>query len=131
MLNRQIAAIAFCGLCLFNLQTLAAVGRTAGHFTVSANGAGTYKIPIGLPPGPHGIQPNLAIVYNSQAGVGSLGPGWQIAGLSSIARCNQTVAQDTTAAPVTLTYSDRFCLDGQRLRLTSSETLSGSSPPIF
>jgi len=47
-----------------------------------------------------------------------------IAGLSAIYRCNQTVAQDGTPAGITLTYADRFCLDGKRLRLTSSENLS-------
>jgi len=102
----------------------AAAGRTKGSFAVSPTGAATYTIPIWVPPGPRGIQPALSIVYNSQSGDGMLGPGWHLAGLSSITRCNSTYAQDTVPAAVTLTYSDRFCLDGRRLRLTSSENLA-------
>jgi len=34
------------------------------------------------------------------------------------------VCEDGAAAPIMLTYSDRFCLDGKLLRLTSSENLS-------
>lgn len=43
--------------------------------------------------------------------------------LSAIARCNKTYAQDSAASAVTLTYADAFCLDGKRLRLSSSESL--------
>jgi len=68
----------------------AVVGRISGHFTVSPTGASNYQIPISLPPGPHGMQPNLSLLYNSQSGVGMLGPGWRIAGLSSITRCKET-----------------------------------------
>jgi RHS repeat-associated protein len=99
-------------------------GRTVGSFSVSPTGAATYSIPIWVPPGPRGIQPNLAITYNSQSRDGTLGPGWGLGGFSAIARCRQSVAQDGAAAPVTLTNSDRFCLDGKRLRLTSSDNLS-------
>jgi RHS repeat-associated protein len=99
-------------------------GRTPGQYVVSPTGGANYSIPIWTPPGPRGIQPSLGIAYSSQSGTGMLGPGWQLTGLSSITRCNLTVAQDGVAAAVMLAYSDRFCLDGQRLRLTSSETLS-------
>jgi len=102
----------------------AAAGRTRGSFAVSPTGAATYTIPIWVPHGPRGIQPNLALVYNSQSGDGILGPGWNLAGLSAISRCNKTYAQDSALGGVSLSYSDRFCLDGQRLRLTSSENLS-------
>jgi RHS repeat-associated protein len=52
------------------------------------------------------------------------GMGWALSGLSAIYRCNLTVAQDGVAAAISLSYSDRFCLDGKRLRLTSSENLA-------
>jgi RHS repeat-associated protein len=100
------------------------VGRVAGDFNVSATGSAQYSIPIWTPPGPRGVQPHLAINYDSQSGTGSLGPGWQLSGLSAIYRCNLTVAQDGAAAAVTLTVSDRYCLDGKRLRLTSGENLN-------
>ena len=106
----------------------AAAGRTPGTFNVSQSGAATYTIPIWVPAGPRGIQPNLAIVYNSQAGDGILGPGWNLAGLSMISRCNKTYAQDTTPAPVALVTTDGYCLNGNRLRLTAGTYgLAGSA----
>jgi RHS repeat-associated protein len=48
-----------------------------------------------------------------------LGVGWSLAGLSSIERCNATVGQDGVAAAIALTASDKFCMDGNRLRVTS------------
>ncbi len=111
----------FIALVTASLGTTAyaAAGRTPGTFAVSPSGAATYTIPIWAPPGPNGLQPNIALSYSSQAGNGSLGVGWQLSGLSSIYRCNLTYAQDGVAAPVSLSASDRFCLDGRRLRLTS------------
>ena len=57
---------------------------------------------------------SLAVEYSSEAGVGLLGPRWQLSGLSSITRCAKTLAQDGKAAPVEFS-GDTFCLDGQRL----------------
>ena len=96
----------------------AAVGKTAGALGVTPTGAATYSIPISLPPGPRGLQPSLALVYNSDSGDGTLGPGWSLAGFSAIYRCPQTMAQDGTAAAVALTTADKFCIDGNRLRMT-------------
>lgn len=96
-----------------------AVGRTPGQFAVSASGSAQYTIPIWTPPGPKGIQPNLALVYDSRSGIGTLGVGWQLAGLGAITRCNKTYAQDTTPAAVALVTTDGYCLNGNRLRLTS------------
>jgi len=103
-------------------------GRTAGSFAVSSTGAATYAIPIWAPPGPHGLQPSIALTYNSRSGNGIVGVGWSISGLSSISRCNLTYAQDAAAAPVSLATSDGYCMDGQRLRLTSGTYgLAGST----
>jgi RHS repeat-associated protein len=107
----------------------AAVGRTPGSFAVSPTGAATYTIPIWAPTGPGGVQPNLSLSYNSDSGNGPIGVGWSLAGLSVITRCSGTVAQDSAATAVTLTATDRFCLDGNRLRLTSSESLSTYGQP--
>ncbi len=88
-----------------------------GQFAVNEAGAATYSIPIQVPPGVAGMEPRLALFYNSQAGNGFLGMGWNLAGLSSIQRCAQTKAQDgaTWVAGVNYTSTDRYCLDGQRL----------------
>jgi RHS repeat-associated protein len=95
------------------------VGRTPGQFAVSPSGGAQYSIPIFAPPGPHGVQPNIALTYNSQQGNGYVGVGWAVSGLSSIYRCTQTIAQDGAAAPVALATSDGYCMDGNRLRLTA------------
>ncbi|MBS0400756.1 MAG: VCBS repeat-containing protein, partial [Proteobacteria bacterium] len=67
-----------------------------------------------------GIEPKLSLVYTSGGQDGPLGPGWALAGLSAISRCNKTYADNgASPAPVTLTTSDDYCLDGNRLRVTS------------
>ncbi len=110
-----IAALVLICLCS---TALAAVGRTVGSYAVSATGAATYTIPIWAPRGPNGLQPHLALSYDSQSSSGYVGVGWALSGISSITRCNSTVAQDGAAAPVALATNDPLCLDGQRLRVT-------------
>jgi RHS repeat-associated protein len=124
--RQQLLGVLVC-LALFLIVPLsgyAAAGRIPGSFAVSPTGAATYNIPIWTPPGTHGLAPGLSLVYTSQRGNGLLGMGWSISGLSAISRCPFTYAQDTDLPPMTLGYGDRFCLDGKRLRLTSSEDLS-------
>lgn len=108
-----------------------AAGSTPGTFAVSASGASTYSIPIFAPRGPNGLQPSISLVYNSQTGDGIMGVGWTLAGLSTIYRCNLTYAQDPSAAPVTLSSGDGYCLDGQRLRLTSASSTYGQAGSTY
>ncbi len=93
-------------------------GHTVGSFAVSHSGAATYSIPIVVPPGVAGVQPNLSVNYQSAAGNGLLGMGWSLGGFSEIGRCGKTRAQDGINAGVDLSTADRFCLDGNKLRLT-------------
>jgi hypothetical protein len=106
-------------LSLFTFHTAYAEtpynGVTQGQFAVSPSGAATYTIPIEVPPGINGMQPNLAFTYNSQAGNGLLGVGWNLSGLSAITRCPKTYAQDGVKEGVKLDITDRYCLDGNRL----------------
>jgi RHS repeat-associated protein len=119
----RIAAVTFALLLLGVCSAaFAAVGRTVGTYGVSPTGAAVYSIPIWAPRGPNGLQPNISLVYSSQQGIGYLGVGWSVGGISSIYRCNLTYAQDTNPEPVALTTSDGLCLDGRRLRLTSGTT---------
>ncbi len=104
---------------LAGVAASSAAGRTPTEFGVSHSGAATYRIPLWMPPGVGEVGLDLALVYSSRSGSGSVGTGWSIAGLSTIARCNRTWAQDGAAAAVTNTLADRYCLDGQQLKLVS------------
>ena len=90
------------------------VGAIGGKVDISALGGATYTIPIQIPDGIDGMQPNLSIVYNSQGGNGLLGWGWNLGGLSAITRVNHTNYHDGTVRGIKFD-NDRFALDGQRL----------------
>lgn len=111
------------------------VGAIGGSVDVSGLGAATYTIPIDVPQGIGGIQPNLSINYNSQSGNGLLGWGWNLAGVSAITRTGADFYHDGFIkgvdfghvtgngsgifpfGPNTQRVFDRFSLDGQRLIL--------------
>lgn len=96
---RSIATRLMCTAALIShtvfAQTLpvTTAGSTAGSYGVSANGQATYQIPLWTPTGSHGLQPNLALTYDSQSGGSFVGMGWSLSGLSTISRCNRTFAQ--------------------------------------
>jgi hypothetical protein len=90
-------------------------GFTPGSFRVTETGAASYTIPIRVPPGIAGMEPKLALIYNSQSGNGLLGIGWSLQGLSAVTRCPRTIAQDNVRGAVNYDSDDRYCLDGQRL----------------
>ena len=99
------------------------VGAIGGTVDVGMMGAAVYTIPIELPEGINGMQPSLAITYNSQAGNGLLGWGWDLAGLSCIERTGQTRYHDGAVGAVTLNdATDRFMLDGKRLIAVANYT---------
>ncbi|MDX1252252.1 MAG: hypothetical protein IDH49_08420 [Gammaproteobacteria bacterium] len=115
---RALGAFSVFSLFIFPLAASSAtsnVGATAGSFAVGPTGAATYTIPLTLPPGVNGMQPALALAYNSQGGNGLAGMGWNLAGLSAIHRCAATIDQDGYKGGVNLDANDRLCLDGQRL----------------
>ena len=60
------------------------VGKTEGTFSVSPSGAATYTIPITIQKGLSDFAPQISLSYNSQAGNGIAGLGWNISGLSAI-----------------------------------------------
>ncbi len=93
----------------------APVGATPGDLEVTTRGSAKYTIPIAVPPGTRGMQPNLSLVYDSQAGNGFLGHGWSLGGLSVIHRCGATILLDGFKGGVKYDANDRFCLDGERL----------------
>jgi RHS repeat-associated protein len=93
----------------------AAVGVTPGVGAVTDRGAATYTIPLKLPG--DRMTPTLAISYDHTRGDGLLGIGFAISGFSTIQRCNKTPLGGRAAPD--LLADDMYCLDGQKLRLTS------------
>jgi RHS repeat-associated protein len=96
-------------------------GTLPGNSDVSPDGAARYSLPIWVPPGRNGMQPDLTISYNSRIGNGPLGVGWTLAGIPEIQRCERSNAIDGYASPITFDAQDPFCLDGQRLVLISGK----------
>lgn len=66
----------------------AAVLGTTRLPTAAAQSPFTHQIPIKLPKGSNGMQPELALVYSPGGGNGIAGMGWQLTGLSAISRVN-------------------------------------------
>lgn len=95
------------------------VGATPGSGAVCPDGSSVYTIPVYCPPGTHGMKPEIAITYNSRAGYGSLGWGWDISGLSSVSRLTKTPVNDGALGAVIMESSDALALDGNRLLRTS------------
>src|SRR5580704_1220024 len=92
----------------------------------TSGGAFTYAIPIVAPPGTNRMVPHIALTYSSQSGDRQhIGVGWGISGLSEITRCPQTIAEDGRHGSVNFDSNDRYCLDGQRLILTSTGNYGG------
>ncbi|SMN00333.1 Rhs family protein [uncultured Candidatus Thioglobus sp.] len=94
------------------------VGSTPGSLSIN-QGAANYTVPITLPPGAGGMQPELSINYNSNSGNGQLGVGFSLGGLSNIHRCSKTIATDGVKGGISYNNNDRYCLDGQRLIVIS------------
>lgn len=90
------------------------VGTIAASADVNS-GTAMYSIPIVLPPGTNDVEPSLSVSYSSGAGNGLLGMGWNISGLSFITRATKNIYFDNENGPVTLSNTDVFALDGQRL----------------
>jgi len=99
-----------------------AVGQIPISSSVSPSGAKCYNVPIEIVPGRQGFQPNISLSYNSQAGNGLVGMGWNISGLSSIERVNKNVFFDGGNEATTISNDGAFALDGVRLIETSRTT---------
>lgn len=102
-----------------SLNTSLLAGATSGAFNISPSGGAYYTIPIDVPPGVNELAPSLSLYYSSQSGQGVAGYGWHIGGLSVISRTGQNFYNDGAARGIELDHNDKFCIDGQRLVLTS------------
>src|SRR6185312_10179293 len=72
----------------------------SGSLTVDDRGQAHTHIPIWVPPGRAGIQPELSLEYTSGGTNGLVGVGWGLAGLSRITRCPNMRKNGAVAAPI-------------------------------
>lgn len=112
-------------VCLFSVSWFSTAGEVVGtidaEFEVDSRGNATYTIPIEVPPGRLGMQPEITLEYNSSAGNGLVGPGWRLTGFSSITRVARSKRLDNYHGSVNYNGDDRFSMDGQRLILASGD----------
>lgn len=91
-------------------------GYLPGLWDVNSSGVFTYSMPLDVPAGRAGMQPELSLDYSGSGGDGPLGFGWSLSGMqSAITRCLQSVSTEGKARPVRYDGLDRFCLDGRKL----------------
>ena len=99
----------------------ASVGAITATADVDRFGAFNYRVPLNLPPGPGGLKPDIALLYNSQANTGILGHGWQLEGLSMIYRCTTIPELHGYRSRITFSEEDQLCLDGSYLQQIGSD----------
>ena len=94
------------------------VGTIEGTLSVTPQGAASYEIPLIVPPGFRGIEPNLSLNYHQDRTFGLAGRGFELSGISKIHRCRGTKFLDfIRPRALSATRDDELCLDGQRLVL--------------
>ena len=105
-----------------------AVGEIPMEAGVSPTGARTYQIPIVTAAG-FKLTPSIALGYNSQAGEGWVGYGWDIQGLSTISLINKNVYYHGVAKGASVEDKDAvFALDGVPLVRNSNSATSAAYP---
>lgn len=89
-----------------------AVGSIPLQEGVSPSGARTYSIPITTAPDAK-FAPQISLSYNSQAGVGLVGCGWELSGISKISLINHNIYYHGKAKAAQSQDIDAvFALDG-------------------
>lgn len=94
-------------------------GIWSGNLAVTSHGGISYDIPLELPPGAGAVHPVASLQYHTGGGNGPFGVGWSLSNVSSITRCPASYASAGRVAPITMTPTDRLCLDGVELKLVS------------
>ncbi len=89
------------------------VGELRGALSIDEDGAARYNLPLQMPPGRGGLEPNLAFAYSSRGGDGPLGLGWSLAGVPAIAVCEHSSSDEGFSSAV---LAPALCLDGEPLR---------------
>jgi hypothetical protein len=101
--------------------TTVSAGTIPGTFSITSTGEASYVMPLVTVPGRAGVEPQLALTYDSSGGDGILGESFSLAGLSAITRCPSNLAQDHEIRAVRYDASDKLCLDGNRLVVVRQE----------
>ncbi len=91
-------------------------GLIKSNSFVGKNGAFNIEVPIPVSPGINGIQPKVSLSYNSHAGNGIVGWGWNLkTGASGIGRCKADLVRDGYVSGIQTGDHFKFCIDGSRL----------------
>ncbi|MEM7608740.1 MAG: SpvB/TcaC N-terminal domain-containing protein, partial [Myxococcota bacterium] len=96
------------------------VQRLRGVPSVSDSGQATWQLPLTVPPGRAGWEPDLTLSYSSARGSSVYGVGFELSVGSRIHRCGQDIDLDGDTTAIRFTDDDRLCLDGQRLVATDA-----------
>ena len=118
-MNKIFAVVLLLLVCLTGTKAdegKIVVGEPQSGFALSPTGAATYSISVECPPGVNGMEPNVALSYNSQSGLGIAGWGWNVTGSSVITKACPNLYYDKVSKPMNSDMSgDYLALDGQRL----------------
>lgn len=111
-----VAVLLLCMGCWLNVSAgNLVVGDYGGEAGVSPSGAAVYTIPVECPKGVNGMEPVVALAYNSQSGMGNAGWGWNLSATSVIMKTCATPYYDGKVLPISDVSTDYLVLDGQRL----------------
>lgn len=91
------------------------VGALKGNFSVGGDGSSSYSVPIDVPKGTSGMEPQLSLGYSSNGGNSICGLGFGLSGLQSITRGPSSLKKDGFIDGVDFDEKDRFFLNGERL----------------
>lgn len=96
------------------------IAALSAKFSVGDDGSANISVPIALPKGTSGVEPQLALGYSSNGGDGIAGLGWTLSGLGIISRTGSNYWKDGHASGVTFGPTDRFSFNGDRLSWVGS-----------
>ena len=105
------------------------VGTIPYNYDITPVGSAMCSIPIETPMGTNNMKPNISLVYGSNSGVGNVGLGWNVGGISSIGRTIRTIYHDGAVEPLTMTNNDVFTIDGNRIIPTSG--VNGANNTVY
>lgn len=97
------------------IDTNLEVGTLPGSVSINPDGSSSYTIPITTLPGRAGMEPAVALIYNSMSGNGSLGIGWSISGMQAITRGGTNLYFEDAIDGIDFDENDQYYLNGQRL----------------